>query len=82
MGGSGSALRAILDPENPWKAEVGLNIREVAEKSYDVLVKMVNKEVPMKSREEFLVPSHVFVNPSLDQVKKYVEENHGYEFKP
>lgn len=24
VGGSGSALRAILDPESPWKAEVGL----------------------------------------------------------
>ncbi len=82
VGGSGFAMRAILDSENPWKAEVGLNIREVAEKSYDVLVKMVNIKGSMKNGEEFLVPSYIFVNPSLDQVKKYIEENHGYEFKP
>ncbi len=82
VGGSEEAMRQILDPDSPWKAEVGLAIKAAAEKSYEVLNQMIGKEVPLRTRQEFLVRSPVFLQPSLEQVRRYLEENHGIrEFK-
>ncbi len=83
VGGSEEAMRELMAPGNPWDAEVGLAIREVAEKSYEILMKMVRDELPMKSNKEYLVESEIFINPFITQVQDYLALNHGIEdFRP
>jgi ABC-type sugar transport system substrate-binding protein len=79
VGGSAFAMNEILDPESAWKSEVGLLVRKSAEKSYEVLVKMMEGEIPLKTDEEFLIQSKVFVNPQLEEVQEYLRENHKVE---
>ena len=73
------AMKAVLDPESAWKTEVGLSIRDSAEKSYEILLKMIQGEIPIKSDKEFLITSKVFVNPQLEEGKEYLKENFGVE---
>lgn len=79
VGGSEFAMKELLKPESAWKAEVGLSVNDSAEKSYEILVKMIQGEIPVDSNEEFLIGSKVFVDPQLEEVQDYLRENLGIE---
>ena len=77
IGGSLNALKEVTDPNSPWKGEVALSIKEVADKSYEILKRAIDGDIPLKSNEEFLVKSIVFVDPPVITVERYLKENHG-----
>lgn len=82
VGGSADAMRQVTNPKSPWKGEVGLAIKEAADKSYEVLNKMISGEIPVKSNKEFLVESYVFVNPTIKEGEEYLKKNHGIDLNP
>ena len=83
MGGTSEAMRELLNPKSAWKAEVGLAVKKSAEKSYQVLLKMINGEMPIRANTQFLIKSQVLITPSLKEVQEYLRENHGIkDFKP
>ena len=82
VGGSENAIRQVTNPKSPWKGEVGLAIKKAADKSYEVLNKMVSGEIPMKSNREFLVESYVFINPTIKEGEEYLKKNHGIDLTP
>ena len=76
VGGSEAALRNLMEEEF-WQAQVALNVRGVAEKSYEVLEMMLSGEMSMESDREFLVDSPIFIDPTEEEVRSYLSENHG-----
>jgi ABC-type sugar transport system substrate-binding protein len=79
VGGSKEALGELLDVDSPWKTEIGLAVRESAEKSYEVLMNIVYGDMPLRTDEEFLIKSRVFLSPSLQEAQEYLLVNHGIE---
>ena len=77
VGGSLEAMRELLQPNSPWKAEVGLGIRDMAQQSYTVMMGMIKGELPKNQDKEYLIKSPVFVDPTRDQVQQYLMQNHG-----
>ncbi len=76
VGGSSKAMRELLRPDSPWKAEVGLGIRDMAQQSYKVMMGMIKGELPRNQDKEYLIKSPVFVEPTRDQVQQYLMQNH------
>lgn len=81
--GSEVAMKELFDPNSAWKVEVGHAIKESAELSYDVLMKMIKGTLAMDSNKDYLTKSLVLVQPTLSQVKEYLATNYGIEnFNP
>ena len=78
VGGGERAMKNVLQQHN-WWAQVGLNVRGVAEKSYEVLSMMMAGDIPFGSEREILVDSPIFVDPSVAEVRAYLQNNHGIE---
>jgi ABC-type sugar transport system substrate-binding protein len=79
VGGSAFAMEELLDDTSSWQAEVGLAIKDAAEKSYQVLHRMLKGDVTGGEHKEVLVTSPVFVNSSREDVEEYLHVNHGIE---
>lgn len=78
VGGGERAMRNVLQQQK-WRAQVGLNVGGVAEKSHEVLSMMMAGGIPFESEREFLVDSPIFVDPSVAEVRAYLQNNHGIE---
>jgi ABC-type sugar transport system substrate-binding protein len=76
VGGSREAMLELLQPNSPWKAEVGLAIRDFADQSYKVMMGMIKGELPKLQDKVYLVKSPVFVQPTREQVQQYLLQNH------
>jgi len=76
VGGSREAMVDILQPNSPWKAEVGLAIKDFADQSYKVMMGMIKGEIAKNQDKVYLVKSPVFVQPTRDQVQQYLQQNH------
>ncbi len=76
VGGSLEAMEQLLRPDSPWKAEVGLGIRDMAQQSYKVMMGMIKGDLPKNQDKEYLIKSPVFVDPTRDQVQQYLMQNH------
>jgi ABC-type sugar transport system substrate-binding protein len=75
VGGGELAMREIINPSSPWKAEVGLSIEETARKSFNLLMDTIKGNVSMDEKKEILVQSKVFVDPSREQIQRYLRNN-------
>jgi ABC-type sugar transport system substrate-binding protein len=82
VGGSREAMLQLLQPNSPWKAEVGLAIRDFADQSYKVMTGMIKGEIPMRQDKAYLVKSPVFVQPTREQVQQYLQQNHDEQLPP
>ena len=69
-------MQELLRPGSPWKAEVGLGIRDMAQQSYKVMVGMIKGDLPKNQDKEYLIRSPVFVQPTRDRVEQYLMQNH------
>jgi len=76
VGGSREAMFDLLQPNSPWKAEVGLAIRDFADQSYKVMMGMIKGEIAKNQDKAYLVKSPVFIQPTRDQVQQYLQQNH------
>jgi ABC-type sugar transport system substrate-binding protein len=76
VGGSHEAMLELLKPDSPWKAEVGLAIRDFADQSYKVMMGMIEGQAPKNRGTQYLVKSPVFVQPTREQVQQYLLQNH------
>lgn len=78
LGGSEVAMKEMLDPDDPWKITAAIAIKDSAELSYQVLMKMINGEIPMKTKKDFLTGDPIILSqPTLEEVQKYLEVNVG-----
>jgi len=68
--GSEVAMIELVDPNSAWKVEVGHAIKDSAELSYSVLVQMINGDIDIKTKEDFLTVSTVLIDPTLEEVQK------------
>jgi ABC-type sugar transport system substrate-binding protein len=84
LGGSEVAMKEMLDPEDPWKITAAIAIKDSAELSYQVLMKMINGELPMKTKKDFLTGDPVILSqPTLQECQKYLEVHVGLkDWKP
>lgn len=76
MGGSKRAFREIMDPQGPWRTEAAYLLKDFVEQSWNVLNEMISGERVMSSNVEYLIPSKVFVEPSLSEVETYLRTHH------
>ena len=76
VGGSREAMLELLQPNSPWKAEVGLAIRDFADESYKVMMGMIKGDLAKRQDKVYLVKSPVFVQPTREQVQQYLLQNH------
>jgi len=83
-GGSDVACKYMLEPNNPWKITACIKIKENAELSYQVLMKLIKGEIPMTSTEDFLTGEPIILSkPTLEQCQEFLSENCGIEnWKP
>jgi len=77
VGGSADAMRSLLDPTSSWKVQAAVAVGDMARESYDLLRQMMTGARPIDSGVEILVPSQVMVVPTLDEVTRYLETEHG-----
>jgi len=76
VGGSREAMYDLLQPNSPWKGEVGLAIKDFADESYKIMMGMISGEFPKHQDKVYLVKSPVFVQPTREQVQQYLLQNH------
>jgi ABC-type sugar transport system substrate-binding protein len=78
LGGSEVAMKEMLDPQDPWKITAAIAIKDSAELSYQILMKMINGEIPMKTKKDFLTGDPVILSrPTLRQCQQYLEVHVG-----
>ena len=78
LGGSEVAMKEMLDPQDPWKITAAIAIKDSAELSYQILMKMINGEIPLRTKKDFLTGDPVILSrPTLKQCQQYLEENVG-----
>jgi ribose transport system substrate-binding protein len=84
LGGSEVAMKEMLDPEDPWKITAAIAIKDSAELSYEVLMKMIKGELSMKTKKDFLTGDPVILSqPTLEECQKYLEVHIGMKnWKP
>lgn len=80
LGGSEVAMKEMLDPEDPWKITACIAIKDSAELSYQILMKMINGEIPMKTKKDFLTGDPVILSrPTLKDCQDYLRIHVGLE---
>jgi ribose transport system substrate-binding protein len=78
LGGSEVAMKEMLDPQDPWKITAAIAIKDSAELSYQILKKMINGDIPMKTKKDFLTGDPVILSqPTLKQCQNYLEVHVG-----
>jgi ribose transport system substrate-binding protein len=78
LGGSEVAMKEMLDPQDPWKITAAIAIKDSAELSYQILMKMINGDIPMKTKKDFLTGDPVILSqPTLKQCQNYLEVHVG-----
>jgi ribose transport system substrate-binding protein len=78
LGGSEVAMKEMLDPDSPWKITACIAIKDSAEQSYEILMKMINGEIPMKTKKDYLTGDPVILSqPTLEECQEYLEVHVG-----
>ncbi|MCL5070225.1 MAG: sugar ABC transporter substrate-binding protein [Actinobacteria bacterium] len=83
-GGSEVACKYMLEEKNPWKITACIAIKDSAVLSYEVLMKMINGDIPIKTKKDFLTGEPIILSePTLKQCQEYLEVNVGIkDWKP
>ncbi len=76
IGGSKRAFAEMMDPNSPWRAEAAYLLKDFVDRTYKVLDAMIQGEEPVKSNEEYLIPSKIFTDPSLSEITEYLRVHH------
>lgn len=77
-GGSDVACKFMLEENNAWKIQACIAIKDSAVLSYNILMKMINGELPMETKQDFLTGDPIILSmPSLEECQKYMEEQVG-----
>jgi ABC-type sugar transport system substrate-binding protein len=79
FGGSILAMKEVMNTEDSWRVQLAVSFNEIAELSYSVLQKMIDGELPIKNRNEYIVEPHIFVNPKKEEIEDYIEANYEIE---
>lgn len=76
IGGSKRAFANMMDPNSPWRAEAAYLLKDFVDQTWNILNKMIQGEQPINSGAEYLIPSKIFVDPSLSEIEKYLRVHH------
>jgi ABC-type sugar transport system substrate-binding protein len=80
LGGSEVAMKEMLDPDDPWKITACIAIKDSAELSYQILMKMINGEIPTKTKKDYLTGDPVILSrPTLKDCQDYLRIHVGLE---
>jgi ABC-type sugar transport system substrate-binding protein len=83
VGGSEEAMTELLRSDSSWKVEAAVAVGDMARESYDLLRQVMTGGRPQDSRVEILVESQIMVQPTLEEVRQYLQSQRGItEFTP
>lgn len=75
-GGGNRAFSEMMDPGSPWRVEAAYLLKDFVERSWSVLEEMIKGEKEINSDEEYLISAKVFVEPSLSELEKFLQNHH------
>lgn len=74
--GSEPELLKIADPDSALKIANANLPKELAEKTIDTMIDLINKKIDMKSTEDVFVPSTVITGDDLDLAQKFLTDEY------